>query len=183
MADCANLPVRALWKCVPFSNTGTQEGSIVAFPTLSSLWAHLLLAASIIWLLACAALDCCLLIPPLLSLSCPFPSREQLWQNPPLHPRSSQCAYSRVNTSWLGLCETLHYQESFGSPLRLSCCTICVRKNVWIYILFKVYKWFHFNNILWSSQQPYEASHNDYIYIIQRGNWIFVRLINLAKVP
>lgn len=106
MADCANLLVKALWKCVPFSNTGTQEGSSVAFPTLSSVWAHLLLAASIIWLSACAALDCCLRIPPLLSLSCPFPSREQLWQNPPLHPCSSQCAYSRVNTSWLGLWNT-----------------------------------------------------------------------------
>lgn len=33
----------------------------------------------------------------------------------------------RVNTSWPGLCETLHYQERFGRPLRLPHCTICVR--------------------------------------------------------
>lgn len=110
MADCANLPVKALWKCVPFSNTGTQEGSSSLPLHYPPSGAHLLLAASIIWLSACAALDCCLWIPPLLSLSCPFPPENNYGRIPPCTP-AAPSAYSRVNTSWLGLCETLHYRE------------------------------------------------------------------------
>lgn len=128
-------------------------------------------------------LDCCLRIPPLLSSPVPFPSREQLWQNPPLHPCSSQCAYSRVNTSWLGLCETLHYREFWktfeASPPHHLC-----QENVWIYILFKVYKWFHFNNILWSSlNNPMRQAIMIISILYREETESFVRLINLAKVP
>ena len=89
-----------------------------------------------------------------------------------------------VNTSWPGLCETLHYQERFGRPLRLPHCTICVRIKTCAFASCLKFT-SDFALIIFSNlhNNPMRQSHNDYIYIIQRGNWILVWLINLAKVP
>lgn len=129
--SCANLPVKALWNVSLSVTQEPRKASSVAFPTLSSVWAHLLLAASIIWLS---------LVLPWIAAS------GYLLSSPSPVPFPPENNYGRILLCILQLpvcllqskyflAETVKHCtiESFGRPLRLPRRTICVRKNVWLH--------------------------------------------------
>lgn len=147
---CHTHPWVLCGNCCPFSDMKVQEGRVAVFPTLPSLWTHILLSP-IIWLLAYVFW---IVIPLGKEFSIfPLSLGEESWHNTsmPSCSISCTCPIQEMLTGWdrVMQCTINRVSENLWAfPISL----FSQHQNVWIYMVFKMYKWFHFNNFIRSSQ-------------------------------